>query len=218
MYAQTTIDGEDFVGLLGLATDRYAILAKKFKDMDVLGVPVIKTTVYGTNLIGLFAAGNSNGLLLPHFTAKGEVERIKKKIKDAGIDLNIATVDENCTAIGNLVCANDNAAVISPKFYKKKVFEDTLGVEVIQRKIANHEEVGSCTVATNKGFIVHPKAEQELDELAEIFKVEGKIGTANFGFPYMGAGLIANSNGYITGTRTSGIELGKIDDALGFID
>ena len=215
-YKQTSVNGEDFVGLLGLATDRYAIICNTFKDASVLGVPTMKTMMYGTNLIGLFCSGNSRGLLVPYFIEKEMIMKIKRSLADYGIDINIAIVDDIYTGLGNLVVANDKAAIISPKFKSTRVFEDTLGVEVVKRNIARYEEVGACCLATNKGFLVHPDAEPELKELADILKVPGKEGTIDFGFPFVKAGLLANSNGYITGLRTSGIELGRIEEALGF--
>ncbi|MEA3254559.1 MAG: translation initiation factor IF-6 [Candidatus Altiarchaeota archaeon] len=218
MHQQISIDGEDLLGLLGLATDSYAILSSNFKDVSVLGVPVIKTKVYGTNLIGLFCAGNSQGLLVPYFIDDEKINEIKKTLSESGVDVKISKINDRFTALGNLVACNDNAALISPKFSDLSVFKDVLDVEIIQRDVAGHEEVGSCCVATNKGFLTHPDAEEELKEFSDIFKVNGKAGSVNLGFPFIGSGLIANSSGYITGLRTTGIELGRIDDALGFLE
>lgn len=206
------------MGLLGLATDSYAILSSNFKEVSVLGVPVIKTKVYGTTLIGLFCAGNSQGLLVPYFIDDEKIDEIKKTLSESGVDVEISKINERFTALGNLVACNDNAALVSPKFSDLGVFKDVLGVEIIQRDIAGHEEIGSCCIATNKGFLVHPDAEEELKEFSDIFKVGGKSGSVNLGFPFIGSGLIANSNGYVTGLRTTGIELGKIDEALGFLE
>jgi len=216
-YKQTSVNGEDFVGLLGLATERYAIVCNTFKDASVLEVPTMKTMLYGTNLVGLFCAGNSTGLLVPYFIERDMMLKIKKSFSDYGIDINISTVNDIYTALGNLVVANDKAAIISPKFKSAKVFEDALGVEVVKRNIARYDEVGACCLATNKGFLVHPEAEPEIKQLEDILKVPGKEGTINFGFPFVKAGLLANTKGYITGLRTSGIELGRIEEALGFI-
>ncbi len=44
------------------------------------------------------------------------------------------------------------------------------------------------------------------------------IGTINYGGPLVGSGLLANDHGYICGSDTSGPELGRIDQALGYID
>lgn len=218
MHQQISVNGEDLVGLLGLATDSYALLSSNFRDVSVLEVPIIKTRIYGTNLVGLFCTGNSHGLLLPYFIDDEKIDKIRKSLSKFDVHVEISRVIDRFTAIGNLVAVNDNAAIVSPKFNDLKIFEDALDVEIVQRDIAGHEEVGSCCVATNKGFLVHPDAEEELKEISEIFKVRGKAGSVNFGFPFVGSGLIANSSGYVTGLITTGIELGRIDDALGFLE
>ena len=82
MFKQTSVNGEDFVGLLGFASDKYAIVAPGFKDVSALNVPTIKTTIYGTNMLGLFCAGNSNGILIPYFIEKEKTAKIKKELKD----------------------------------------------------------------------------------------------------------------------------------------
>ena len=216
-YKQTSVNGEDFVGLLGLATDKYALISTGFKDARILEVPTVKTNIYGTNLLGLFCAGNSNGLLVPYFVENEKIHWIKKQLKEHGVDINIQKVNDNYTALGNLVSTNDKAAIISTEFKHHKVFEDALGVEAVKRDIAKHKEVGACCKATNKGFLAHAEADvDELKEIEKILKVPGREGTINFGFPFVGSGQVANSYGYITGLRTSGIELGRIDDALGF--
>ncbi|ODS42534.1 MAG: hypothetical protein MSIBF_04250 [Candidatus Altiarchaeales archaeon IMC4] len=213
---QTSIQGEDFVGLFGMATDKYAILSENFPECDVLGVPVYRTKIYGTNLVGLFCSGNSNGLLLPYFVSDEELKKIKDFVSQFGVV--VEKVFDKHTATGNMIACNDKAAIVSPRVLDASDIEDALGVEVIQCDIALYEEVGSCCIATSKGFLVHPEAEETLAELEKIFKVPGLAGSVNFGFPFVKSGVIANSSGYVTGTRTSGIELGRIDEALGFLD
>jgi len=212
---QLSVRGEDFIGLLGIATDKYAIVSSNFPKIEALDVPIIKTRLYGTNLIGLFCVGNSNGLLLPYFISDDEIEKLKKSI---GEDINIGRLMDKCTAIGNLVACNDHTAIVSPMISETKTIKKVLGVRVVKKAISGHDEVGACCVATNKGFLVHPDSEDELNKLSKIFKVNGLVGSVNFGFPFVKSGLIANSNGYIAGSRTTGIELGRIDEALGFLD
>lgn len=43
------------------------------------------------------------------------------------------------------------------------------------------------------------------------------IGTVNHGVPYVGAGMVANGKGAIMGSKTTGIEMGRIEDALDLI-
>ena len=76
-----------------------------------------------------------------------------------------------------------------------------------------------AAVATNKGLLCHPKVtEKEKKQLIDVFDVEVMIGTVNHGFPMIGSGLVANSKGAIIGNQTTGIEMGRIEEALGFLD
>lgn len=203
------------MGLLGLATDRYAILARSFPDVDVLGVPVLKTRLYGTNLIGMFCCGNSNGLLLPYFVSEDEMEKITGFLGE--FDVAVGKLEDEHTAIGNLVACNDRGAIVSPKIGDVKIIEETLGVECVKMGVGGHEESGACIAATNKGFLAHPDAEEETGKIKKVLRVNGAAGSVNYGFPFVKSGLIANSHGYVTGQLTTGIELGRIDEALDFI-
>ena len=165
---QVGIEGDDFIGLFGFSTDKYALLSRNFPQVkEILGVKEVRTTVYGTGLLGLFCAGNSHGLLLPYFL-KGR-EKNLKKLLPSGVRVEI--VSGKFTAIGNLVVSNDNGAIISPKLFReKKLIQDVLGVETVKKKIGGHEEVGSCCLATNKGFLAHPNAKEELRIARRYFK------------------------------------------------
>lgn len=214
-FTQLQVTGEDFIGLLGFASDRYAILMEDFPEQDVLGVKTLRTKIYCTSLVGLFCAGNSNGVLIPSLFSDEEVAKLKDFLDP--LDVKVGVVGGEYTALGNLVCANDKGAIASPNLSDVKVIEDTLGVEVVQKNLSGHTDVGAAVSATNKGFIAHPDLEDELSFIEDVFGVKGLCSTVNFGSPYVKAGLIANSNGYVTGLKTSGIEMGRIDDALGFI-
>lgn len=215
-----SVNGEDFIGLMAVATDSYGIASTQFPDASLLEVPVIKTKLYGTNLVGLFCTGNANGLLLPYFISERRISYLKKFFKENDVDINIGIVAGKYTAIGNLVSCNNDTALISPKFTDedKKIISDTLDVEIVQDTLAGHDEVGACCVATDNGYLAHPDAEDSLEKLNEIFQAQGNIGSVNFGFPFVKSGLVVNSNGYFAGSRTTGIELNRIDDALGFLD
>ncbi|MFC2162556.1 translation initiation factor IF-6 [Candidatus Altiarchaeota archaeon] len=215
-YESKRVQGEDFIGLLGLATDKYSILSQSFPKTHALDVPSSRTMIYDTNLTGMFCAGNSNGLLVPYFVKDDELRKLERFLNPLGAE--VARMEDRHTALGNMISANDNACIHSPNILGYTALEDTLGVEAVSMSVGGHEESGACLVATNKGFIATPDAEGQVKELEDILKVPGDVGTVNFGVIFPKSGLIANSNGYIVGERTSGIELGEIDDALGFID
>ena len=214
-FTQLSVTGEDFVGLLGFASDKYAILSDSFPHEKVLNVPTLRTKIYGTGLVGLFMTGNSNGVLIPNLVDEAEIEKMKGFLEPLGVKVGV--VGGDYTALGNRVCSNDNGAIVSQHIPELGVIEETLGVDVVKKSLGDHSDMGACIIATNKGFLAHPDLEGEVGEISQILKVNGIATTVNFGSPYVKAGVIANSHGYITGLRTSGIEMGRVDDGLEFI-
>ncbi len=200
---------------MGFATDKYAILSARFPETNVLGVKTFGKTLYGTGLIGMFCCGNSNGVLLPYFTEEKELRNFKTSLGE--YDVKTGVLKDDCTAIGNLIACNDKSAIVSPLVKDIKTIKDVLDVEVVKKTVGGHNEAGACLAVTNKGFLAHPNAEEELSELESILGVKGLAGSVNCGFPFVKSGLIGNSKGYLTGMKTTGIELGVIDDAFGFI-
>ena len=100
-----------------------------------------------------------------------------------------------------------------------KVIEDTLKVPVKIYQFADSKIVGSASIVTNKGALLHRDTlSNELEFVEEFFKVEGNIGTVCKGMPLVGACGIANSNGVMVGEHTTGPEMARIEEALGFLD
>jgi translation initiation factor 6 len=64
-------------------------------------------------------------------------------------------------------------------------------------------------------MIVTPTVtEEEIAKLTDYFGVQAKPGTANFGSIYVGSSMVANSNGVLVGTKSTPIEIGRIDEVL----
>lgn len=218
---QTDFYGDHNLGLFGKSSDRFCILGVSLSEKNrrlvenVLKVKIKSLTVANTYLAGIFSCINSNGILLPKITTGREIETLENMKKE--LDVNIEFLGSKFTAIGNLVLCNDKGAVISRNFSKrdKKKIEDCLNVESEFSTVASTDVVGSCGVATNKGCLLHRDAsEEEMKTIQDILKVKTDIGTANFGSPFVGSCLIANSNGAVTGLSTSGPETNRILEAL----
>ncbi len=215
------ISGNPNVGVYVHATDKYVLIPPKLAEKEVrivrevLGVDVVvETTIFNMRLLGVLVAGNSNGLLLPKTITEDEYRALKGSLRD----VNIAIIDSVENALGNLVVANDRAAIVYPYFepHIVKVIEDNLGVEVHRMSIGGMSVVGSLLVVTRRGGLVCPEAsEDEVKTLASIFKVPVVQGTVNFGVSFIRAGLVANSNGALVGEDTTGPELARIQMALG---
>jgi translation initiation factor 6 len=146
-------------------------------------------------------------------------EETRHTLKEQG--LRIFPIKDVINAAGNDILANDHGALVHPdlKATTVKKISDTLGVPVKKGTIASLGTVGMAAVVTNKGCLCHPKTtSEEQEELKKIFDVDVMIGTVNHGFPMIGSGIVANSNGAIIGNMTTGIEMGRIEEALGFLD
>ncbi len=173
---------------------------------------VIFTSIGGTRLIGATAVMNNKGILLSSFSSDEEIEVMKRFTQ-----LNVERLSSRFTAVGNLILANDNGALVSPIFKGEidKQVQDVLGVPVITCTVAGYYQIGSMIVATDTGAAVHPKAsEEELATIAETLKVETEPVTVNGGIPYLSSGLLANSKSVIVGSLTSGPELIMISRAF----
>ena len=206
------------IGVYSLVNDRIAIIPpqvpeiKRKKVEEWLKVKVVATTVGKSLITGALACSNSNGIVLPSFAAEHEIEAIK-----SAADINVTVMDTKKTAYGNIVLANDKGAVADPRLERDVVdtLADTLGVEVVQTKIAGLPYVGSLATATNNGVMAHPSLkEEERKVLNEVLKVPVDVGTVNCGVPYVSTGLIGNSYGAVAGYLTTGPEMFIIGQAL----
>ena len=214
----TSIIGSASIGVYSLATDKFALIPKMVpkdkaeKTAEWLNVPLIHTSIGGSLLDGALACANSNGIILSSFARQEEIDAIK-----ASFSGNVTVMESRKTAFGNLVLANDKGAVVDSRMkdFVMKQVSDTLGVETVPGKIAGLTYVGSLAVATNKGVLAHPMlTEEEKKVLESVLKVPVDVGTINCGIPYVGTGLIANSNAAVAGSLTTGPEMFIIGNAL----
>lgn len=218
--AKAEFHGDPNIGLFGFATDKYVIVPDSNMDTSILGVPAVYLTVAQTELVGLFMAGNSNGIILPHIINAREEERIKTGFKSIKKKINILKLDTSKTCLGNLIICNDNAAIISPLLEKyKDAISKCLKVPVVAGNITELDIVGSLCVATNKGFLLTIEGKDyEFEFLKKNLKVGGDIGTVNFGGVFIKSGIIANSYGALIGKFTTGPEIARIEEAFGFLE
>lgn len=210
------IDGNPYIGVYCSASERYAVVpesadGKVVREIEkTLGVDVISTTIAGSTVVGSLLAMNSNGMVVTNFVEPHELDRFPK-------DLNVAIMEEKLNAAGNNVLLSDSAALVHPGVANRTVraIEGALGVEVRRGTVAGLQTVGSACIATSKGVICHPRTtEEELKEISSLFKVPAAVATLNYGTPYLGACAVANSKGAYVGSRSTPIELGRLEDGL----
>jgi translation initiation factor 6 len=215
-----TVDIYDtpMIGVLAACTDEVVLIPPLTKPEtcaileDTLNVRVVETLINGSVVIGALSRGNSNGFLVSYGTDTNELQKL------TGIQVEI--LPDKLNAVGNIVLANDSAALVHPELSDRAIetIAGTLKVEVYRGTIAGIKNVGMAGVVTSRGLLVHPKVTlSERETLEEIFELPVNIGTTNFGTQMLGSGLLANSKSYLAGSETTGPELGRIEEALGFI-
>lgn len=211
-----SIRNSPYLGIFSTVTESIALVPESIEQKEAkkleeaLEVEAIKASIASSSLIGILCKGNSKGFVVPEIAEKQELKELESK------GLKFKTIKGNL-ALGNLIAANDEKAIISSIIPKKQREEiaNFLKVEAIDAKIAGNDLSGSSMVLTNKGFLINNKASQkEFDKIREFLKLEGKATTANYGDSYVGNSIIANSKAIITGSLTTNIEIMKIQEGL----
>ncbi|MBI4015219.1 MAG: translation initiation factor IF-6 [Candidatus Aenigmarchaeota archaeon] len=214
-FPRMNFSGDHNLGLYGFATESYCLLG--FSDAakpvsSALKVPVITSTLFGTELCGVFAAGNDNGIILTPMIEKEEIASLKTSLKN----LNVLILDTKYTAIGNLILTNNKGCIISPLLSQhRKEIEECLGVPVESGKIGGFETVGSAALTTEKGCLTTNTAtEEELKWIESVLKVKTDLGTVSRGSPFIHSALIVNSLAAICSESCTGPELGRIGEVF----
>jgi len=209
------VAGNPYVGVFCAANDERLLVApgvpkSVIRHMDeALETTHVVTSVAHSTVLGALVAMNSNGILASPFIEHKELDAIG----DA-----VYPLPHRLSAVGNNVLCNDRGAVVHPSYDDEAVdlIGEVLGVPVVRSTVAGIRTVGSVAVATNKGVLCHPHARPgEMGVLKETLKVPVAITTANYGAAQVGACMVANAHGAVVGSRTTPIELGRIEEGLG---
>jgi len=209
------------VGVFCRANDSICFIQKgllkkiKKKIIETLDVELIELSIADATIVGSLLAMNSKGAIITDFADKEAIQIIE----DQG--LSVCVISDKINAAGNDCLVNDYGCLVHPDLKDSTIEEikSTLKVPIKRGTIASLKTVGMSAVVTNKGCLCHPKAtESEIHTLKKVFKVDVMIGTVNHGSPVIGSGLVANTKGAIIGNLTTGIEMGRIEESLGFLD
>ena len=209
------------VGVFCRTNDNVAFIRKalskkvKKKIVAAIDVELVELSIADATIVGSLLAFNSKGAVVTDFV---DIDTIKV-IKDQGFD--VCVISDRLNAAGNDILVNDHGALVHPDLEKESIeeIEATLNVPVSKGTIGSLKTVGMAAVVTNKGLLCHPKVtDEEKRLLEEVFDVNVMIGTVNHGSPVIGSGLVANTKGAIIGKLTTGIEMGRIEEALGFLE
>ncbi|MBN1390492.1 MAG: translation initiation factor IF-6 [Candidatus Thermoplasmatota archaeon] len=221
------INGNPFIGVFIRQVGRFALCPMDIQDevlvlmKEVMGVEAVRTAAGNTNLHGSLIAANSHGMTVPYFYEREDVISALSTMEDDMEGFEVVVCDDPHTAWGNNLLLSEKVALVNPDLSQGtlKLIEEVFQVEAVKGTIAGIKTVGSIAVTNSKGMIVHPKAtDRDLEELKDLFGVEPYICTANFGSPHLGASMIVNDKGALVGSKSSGVELNRIENSLDLID
>merc|ERR1711862_80989 len=160
----------------------------------------------GTRVVGRVAVGNRHGLLVPSIATEKEMQHLR-----------VQKVEERLSALGNCIACNDYVAIVHTDLDREteEVIADVLQVEVFRATVADNQLVGSYSVLTNQGGLVHPRTPmQDMEELSQLIELPLTAGTINRGSDVVGAGLVANDWSAFCGMDTTATEVGVIENVF----
>ncbi|KAF5958137.1 hypothetical protein HYC85_005362 [Camellia sinensis] len=210
------------IGVFSKLTNAYCLVAiggsenfySTFEAELADAIPVVKTSIGGTRIIGRLCIGNKKGLLLPHTTTDQELQHLRNSLPDQVV---VQRIEERLSALGNCIACNDYVALTHTDLDKEteEMIADVLGVEVFRQTIAGNTLVGSFCAFSNKGGLVHPHTSiEDLDELSTLLQVPLVAGTVNRGSEVIAAGLTVNDWTAFCGSDTTATELSVIESVF----
>tara|TARA_S200000501_G_scaffold58856_1_gene49234 strand:+ start:133 stop:810 length:678 start_codon:yes stop_codon:yes gene_type:complete len=193
----------------GIPADDMEIIA------EALGTKLEIITLGGSRVLGTLIAMNNSGILVSNIVTDLELEKFAKISKFHNIEFGV--LPDRSNAIGNNFLVNDCGGFSNERLGKraKDKAEDILKVKLTSQSINDMDTLGMIGSITNKGGLYHPDiSSSEKEKMEEVFEIKLMEGTVNFGLPLVGAGIVANSNGAVCGRQSTGVELGRMEEAL----
>lgn len=217
--AKSTISGNPYVGAFASASDKFVLAGHTLTHGEektigeALGVKVVRISIDGSDLVGIYAVINSNGILLPEMTRESELASLRHHFPE----LNVGVIKTDLNALKNNILSNDNIAIVNSEYGGAEIkrIEDVLDVEVQRIRLSSFETVGANNILTNKGIVLNNRSTEGEAELLGRLLPNISQTTANLGSPNIGLCVIANSSGFIAGSTTTGFELARIAEGLG---
>ncbi len=217
MLIKSAINSQPFIGTFSVTSENITVIppsASKTTFAESLETSVLQTTIGGTRLVGALACANSQGLIVADIISDRELDILLEQE-------DVTVISETHNALGNNVLINDYGALINPSLSKdaEKGIKENFDIDVVRGTIAGMRTVGSLAVVTNKGLLCHPHAtDKEINLMEELFDISVTKITANHGSGWVGTCIVANTKGAVIGDETTPIEMGRIEEGLGYLD
>lgn len=222
MAVRVQFENNNEIGVFSKLTNSYCLVAiggsenfySVFEAELAETIPVIHASVAGCRIIGRLCIGNKSGLLVPNSTTDTELQHIRNSLPDS---VKVQRVEERLSALGNVIACNDYVALVHPDLDREteEILADTLNVEVFRQTVASNVLVGSYSVLSNRGGLVHPKTSiQDQDELSSLLQVPLAAGTVNRGSDVIAAGMVVNDWMSFCGMDTTSTELSVIESVF----
>ncbi len=182
---------------------------------DALNTEIEVITVGGSSVLGTLLTMNNHGILVSNLVNSLEVEKLES-ISDS-FNLKFGILSDRSNANGNNFLVNDNGGFcnenLNPRSIKSS--EEVLGIKIKSQSLNQMDTLGMIGCLNNNGGLCHPDiSDNEREIMEKILQVPIMEGTVNFGMPLVGAGVVSSSSGAVCGQQSTGIELGRIEEAL----
>ena len=182
---------------------------------EALGTNVEVITIGGSSVLGTLIAMNNKGILVSNLITSLELDKLEKVTSD--LELNIGVLSERSNAIGNNFLLNDAGGFCNERLSKtsKVEAERIFEIEIKSQSLNGMDTLGMIGCVNSKGGLCHPEiSDNEKEIMEKVLEVPVMEGTVNFGMPLVGAGIISTSKGAICGRQSTGVELGRVEEAL----
>lgn len=200
MIIRTTAKGTGLVGLFLFFHGKELVAPAGMKELGALGELEVREVRAESDMLGLFYAANSRGVLGASPLRVDGFHRLSTKY----------------SALGNLVLANDRGALVSPLLEDRKAaIEKALGVKAEVTQLAGLDIIGALAIVNNHGAAVHPEiSEEERALIRKVLKVDVQgVTLAKSGF--LGALGAANDEALVATPQATATELHTVAEALG---
>ena len=215
------------IGLYAFVNDNIILVGPEVpeqydKDLkEIFQVPLHRVTIAGTSLIGVFAAGTNEKLLVPGIIFKEELEILRKILDDVGMKIEVIETKQTC--LGNNIAIGKDKILVNNEFTEAqaKKLGESLGLEAIRTRTDDIKTIGSLIVVNKdkgKGLVGNEISDDEFEEIASEIGYELTPSSINMGSPYLKSGILCNKNGYVIGRFSGGPEISNAEEGLGYLD